>query len=74
MKTANLRLASSNAAGARAVEAPLSVETRIERFLSGETDGHDVLQMLYGPVEDEPVPERFRALIRNGCKLRIVAG
>jgi hypothetical protein len=53
-------------------ETPPSVETQIARFLTGETDGHDVLQLLYGDVADEPVPERFRALVRNGCRLRAV--
>ena len=55
--------------------AALSIGARIARFLDGETDGQDVLRLLYGaPDEDEEVPERFRALIRNGCRLRAVAG
>jgi Anti-sigma factor NepR len=64
MKPAAFRLVPSETAP--------SVETQIARFLSGETDGHDVLQLLYGEVADEPVPERFRTLIQNGCRLRAV--
>jgi hypothetical protein len=55
--------------------ADLPIDAQIARFLDGETDGQDVLRLLYGaPDEDEAVPERFLALIRNGCRLRAVAG
>jgi hypothetical protein len=37
----------------------------IERFLSGETDGRALLEALYGTLGDEPVPERFLALVRG---------
>ena len=47
--------------------APLSIEEEIEQFLDGTSNGHHVLTLLYGPVEDEPVPERFRALLRRHC-------
>lgn len=45
--------------------APLSIEEEIEQFLDGTSDGHHVLTLLYGPIEDESVPERFRALLRQ---------
>lgn len=47
--------------------APLSIEEEIEQFLDGTSNGHHVLTLLYGPAEDEPVPERFRALLRRHC-------
>jgi len=46
--------------------APLSIEEEIEQFLDGG-NGHHVLTLLYGSVEDEPVPERFRALLHRHC-------
>jgi hypothetical protein len=72
--TTALRLVSSAEPVPRETVA-LPIEAQIARFLEGETDGQDVLRLLYGaPDEDEEVPERFRALIRNGCRLRTVAG
>lgn len=43
--------------------ASLPIEARIERFLAGESDGADVLRLLYGAVIDERLPERFRTLL-----------
>jgi hypothetical protein len=42
-----------------------STAMEIERFLDGETDGGVLFQALYGPVADEPVPERLLAVLRN---------
>lgn len=41
------------------------VEAAILRYLSGETDGHELFQALYGAALDEPVPERMLALVRS---------
>ena len=41
-----------------------SVDRRIRAFLSGRTDGQDVLHALYDHVLDEPVPERLLAALR----------
>lgn len=51
----------------------MSVAVEVERFLSGDSDGREVLSLLYGSVADEPVPERFRALLRRRV-LRLVEG
>jgi hypothetical protein len=72
--TAALRLVSPADPAPQDADA-LPIDAQIARFLGGETDGHEVLRLLYGaPDEDEEVPERFLALIRNGCRLRAVAG
>lgn len=42
-----------------------SVEARIRAFLSGETDGEDVLHEIYDHVLDEPIPESMRALLKR---------
>lgn len=42
-----------------------STDRDIRDFLSGRTDGEDVLHALYDHVLDEPVPERLRALLRR---------
>lgn len=50
------------------VEAGLSTEREIERFLSGESDGNLLLSALYGDVADEPIPERLLAVLRQHCR------
>jgi len=50
------------------VEAELSVVREIERFLDGESDGHVLLNALYGDVLDEPIPERLLATLRENCR------
>ena len=52
---------------ASTLEADLPVAEQIEQFLRGESDGGALLEMLYGRVEDEPVPERLLAIVRNAC-------
>ena len=42
-----------------------SGRTEIRDFLTGKTDGEDLLHALYDHVLDEPVPERLRALLRR---------
>jgi hypothetical protein len=42
-----------------------STEREIRDFLSGKTDGEDLLHALYDSVLDEPVPERLTALLRR---------
>jgi hypothetical protein len=42
-----------------------SVDDRILAFLSGETNGEDVLHQIYDHVLDEPVPERLRAVLKR---------
>ncbi len=42
-----------------------TVDERIRAFLSGETNGGDVLREIYGHVLDEPVPGRFQAILRR---------
>ena len=43
----------------------LLVAVEIERFLTGESDGHTVLNALYGEVLNEPVPERLLAVLQG---------
>ena len=50
------------------VEAGLSVHREIERFLDGRSDGHLLLNALYGDVLDEPIPERLLATLRENCR------
>jgi hypothetical protein len=42
-----------------------STEREIRDFLSGKTDGENLLHKLYDHVLDEPVPERLTALLRR---------
>jgi hypothetical protein len=42
-----------------------SVDDRIRAFLSGETNGEDVLGEIYDRVLDEPIPDRLRAILRR---------
>ena len=42
-----------------------STEREIRDFLSGKTDGEDLLHRLYDHVLDEPVPERLSALLKR---------
>lgn len=42
-----------------------SADRRIRAFLSGETNGEDVLNALYGGAPDEPVPQRIRDLLKR---------
>ena len=42
-----------------------STEREIRDFLSGKTDGEDLLHRLYNHVLDEPVPERLTALLKR---------
>jgi hypothetical protein len=43
----------------------LSEQLRIQHFLNGQTDGHALLEALYGAAAHEPVPERLVELLRN---------
>jgi hypothetical protein len=42
------------------------VEQSILRFLSGETDGEELFNALYGHVLEEPIPAAMLELIRAG--------
>jgi len=42
-----------------------SVDDRIRAFLSGETNGEDVLGEIYDHVLEEPIPDRLRAVLRR---------
>jgi len=42
-----------------------SIDQQIRDFLDGETNGEALLEMLYGDVADEPVPERLLAVLRG---------
>jgi hypothetical protein len=42
-----------------------SADPRIRAFLTGESDGQDVLNALYGAVLDEPIPQRMRDLLKR---------
>jgi hypothetical protein len=44
------------------------IEDAILRFLSGETEGRELFEALYGEAVDEPVPERMLALIRSAAR------
>lgn len=62
----------------------LTIAVEIDEFLTGESDGEPVLQLLYGAPANEPVPQRLLATIRDHCpkaasepvqpKLRLVVG
>ena len=41
------------------------IEEAILRYLSGETEGQELFQALYGEALDEPIPERMLALVRS---------
>ena len=41
------------------------VDHDIREFLTGKSDGEDLLHALYDHVLDEPVPERLTALLRR---------
>ena len=41
------------------------IEGAILRYLSGETEGQELFQALYGEALDEPIPERMLALVRS---------
>lgn len=47
------------------VIATCSTDRDIRDFLSGKTDGEQLLHALYDRVLDEPVPEHLRALLRR---------
>jgi hypothetical protein len=53
--------------------ASLPVDAQIKLFLAGDTSGRALLEMLYGSVDEEPVPERFLALLRRPIP-RLVSG
>jgi hypothetical protein len=40
-------------------------DRRIRAFLTGESDGRDVLNALYGAVFAEPIPQRMRDLLKR---------
>lgn len=40
-----------------------SIDRDIRDFITGKSDGHDLLHALYDYVLDEPVPQRLRALL-----------
>jgi hypothetical protein len=42
-----------------------SIDQQIRLFLDGDSDGHELLQGLYGDPIDEPVPARLAALLRR---------
>jgi len=42
-----------------------STDRDIRDFLSGKSDGEDLLHALYDKVLDEPVPERLLAVLRG---------
>lgn len=41
------------------------VDREIRDFLTGKSDGEDLLHALYDHVLDEPVPQRLRALLQR---------
>jgi len=42
-----------------------STEREIRDFVTGKTDGEDLLHRLYDHVLDEPVPEHLTALLKR---------
>jgi hypothetical protein len=60
MHTATLRLLVDTIE----IEQP-TIGEQIRDFLDGETHGEGLLEMLYGDVADEPVPERLLAVLRG---------
>jgi hypothetical protein len=49
----------------RRVPAPRSTDQEIRDFLSGKTDGEDLLHAIFDHVLDEPIPERLRAVLKR---------
>ena len=41
-----------------------SVDSQIRAFLAGQSDGEELLHVMYDHVLDEPVPERLKALLK----------
>jgi hypothetical protein len=54
------------ACGVPEVEEIDPVGEQLLDFLDGRTDGEELLHALYDYILDEPVPERLRALLRDG--------
>jgi hypothetical protein len=54
------------ACGVPEVEEIDTVGEQLLDFLDGRTDGEELLHALYDFILDEPVPERLRALLRDG--------
>lgn len=46
-------------------EAELSIAAQIDEFLTGESDGGPLFELLYGKLDDEPVPEHLLAIVRG---------
>ena len=44
-------------------ELEASIDHQIRSVLDGDSDGHELLQGLYGDAIDEPVPARLTALV-----------
>jgi hypothetical protein len=42
-----------------------SADRRIRAFLSGASDGEDVLNALYGDALAEPIPQRLRDILKR---------
>jgi hypothetical protein len=40
------------------------IDRQIRSFIYGDSDGHELLRGLYGDALDEPIPARFRGLLR----------
>ena len=49
----------------RSTAAAEPVAEQIRDFLAGRTEGEALLQALYNPILDEPIPPRLRRLLRS---------
>jgi hypothetical protein len=47
------------------LESTLPISLQLARFLDGDTNGHSLLNALYGRVASEPVPDRLLAILRR---------
>jgi hypothetical protein len=57
--------ATALAADAFETETEFSIATQIKEFLTGASDGGPLFEILYGKLDDEPVPEHLLAIVRG---------
>ena len=59
-----MNLATVKCSYAESIAAVRSVDSQIRAFLAGQSDGEELLHVMYDHVLDEPVPERLKALLK----------
>ena len=59
-----MNLATVKCSYAESIAPVRSVDSQIRAFLAGQSDGEELLHVMYDHVLDEPVPERLKALLK----------